>query len=97
MFSVIYSGQQVRTQTEAERGGSGLHISQGRTAGCHTAAPTEAHTSVTEQKGTPGWSVPLKGPRMLTAKVEATKCVFDCRLHEMHSHVPAGQCRQPSG
>lgn len=57
VFSVIYSGQQVRTQAEAGRGGSVLHISQGRTAGCHTAAPTEAHTSVTEQTGTPGWSV----------------------------------------
>lgn len=75
VISVIYSGQQVRTQTGAERGGSVLHISQGRTAGCHTAAPTEAHTSVTEQKGTPGWSV----PGMLTATVEATTCVFECR------------------
>lgn len=46
MLSVIYSGQQERTQTGAERGGSVSHISQGRTAGCHTAAPTEAHTSV---------------------------------------------------
>lgn len=33
-------------RAEAERGGSVLHISQGRSGRCHTAAPTEVHTSV---------------------------------------------------
>lgn len=93
----IYSGQRVRTRAEAERGGSVLHICQGRSAGCHTAAPTEAHTSVTEQKGTAGWSLPQKGPRTLAAKVEPATCACDCRLHEMNSHVPASRCRQASG